>query len=77
MLIAVLAVAACISVFVAAVTGAYRNRTVQNVSGFLGHTAVSAVMLAVGLSIVLAPEFWHWLYDRLVDAYLFVAGGGQ
>jgi hypothetical protein len=77
MVLTLLGVAVCVSVLVEAVTTAYRYRSTQRLAGFLGHAILSAGIFAVGVTVLVVPEFWHWLADRVVDAYLFVAGGGK
>ena len=70
-MLTLLGVAVCVSVLVEAVTTAYRYRSTQRLGGFLAHAVLSAAILTVGLTVVVVPQFWHWVVDRIVDAYLF------
>ena len=69
--------AVCVSVLVEAIATARRYRSSLRMGGFLAHTLLSIVILSIGLTLLVVPQFWRWGGDRFVDAYAFVAGGGS
>ncbi len=77
MVLIALGAAVCVSVLVEAIATARRYRSSQRMGGFLAHALLSIVILSIGLTLLVVPQFWRWAGDRFVDAYVFVAGGGS
>ena len=77
MITVVLGVAVCTSVLAKTLSAARWSRSFQKLGGFLGHMALSAVVVGVGASVVLVPSLWSWLFERLVVGYAFFLTGGR
>jgi hypothetical protein len=73
----VLGLLVCAAVLAKSVSGASQSRSYQNMAGFVGNTVLSAVVLAVAASLLLAPDVWRSIFDGLASGYFFVYHGGQ
>jgi hypothetical protein len=77
MITVILGVAVCVSVLAKAMSATRAYRSSQNLGGFLTHAALSAGILGTGVSILLVPQVWYRLFERLVVGYAFFVSGGH